>query len=93
MVHLIIPTNSYFLIVDVVGCNYEKDIAAYTVKAASDQRAANGLIIYRLPKNVITQLDLISCWEKKTGRTMERTYISEKEMVKLSQCKILCKLI
>ncbi|XP_074369362.1 LOW QUALITY PROTEIN: isoeugenol synthase 1-like [Apium graveolens] len=67
------------------GCNYEKDIAAYTVKAAIDPRAENGLIIYRLPKNVITQLDLISRWEKKTGRAMEKTYVPEKEMVKLSQ--------
>nr|XP_017251024.1 PREDICTED: eugenol synthase 1-like [Daucus carota subsp. sativus] len=67
------------------GCNYEKDIAEYTVKAATDERAENGLIIYRLPKNVITQLDLISRWERKTGRTMEKTFISDKEMVKLSQ--------
>lgn len=86
-------SKCYFLIANIVGCNYEKDIAAYTVKAATDQRAENGLIIYRLPKNVITQLDLISCWERKTGRTMEKTYISETEMVKLSQCKTLRKLI
>lgn len=77
---------------NIVGCNYEKDIAEYTVKAATDERAENGLIIYRLPKNVITQLDLISRWERKTGRTMEKTFISDKEMVKLSQCKILATL-
>lgn len=75
---------------NVVVCNYEKDVAGYTVKTATDPRTENGIIIYRLPKNVITQLDLIARWEKKTGPTMEKTYISEEEIIKLSQCKILC---
>lgn len=66
-------------------CNYEKDIAEYTVKVATDPRTDNGLVIYRLPKNVITQLDLISSWEKKTGRTIKKTYIPEEEIIKLSQ--------
>lgn len=66
-------------------CNYEKDVAGYTVKTATDPRTENGIIIYRLPKNVITQLDLIARWEKKTGPTMEKTYISEEEIIKLSQ--------
>ncbi|KAL1831221.1 hypothetical protein ACET3Z_000872 [Daucus carota] len=66
-------------------CNYEKDIAEYTVRVATDPRTENGLVIYRLPKNIITQLDLISRWEKKTGRTMEKSYIPEEEIIKLSQ--------
>lgn len=77
----------FYLIV--VAFNYEKDVAEYTVKVATDPRAENGLVIYRLPKNVISQLELISRWEKKTGRTMERNYISEEEIIKLSQCMIL----
>ncbi|KAK1371348.1 Isoeugenol synthase 1 [Heracleum sosnowskyi] len=66
-------------------CNYEKDIAEYTVKVATDPRTANSLVIYRLPKNVITQLDLILSWEKKSGRTIEKTYIPEEEIIKLSE--------
>ncbi|KAL1825661.1 hypothetical protein ACET3Z_012439 [Daucus carota] len=64
---------------------YEKDVAGYTVEVATDPRTENGLVICRLPKNVISQLDLISCWEKKARRTMEKTYISEEEIIKLSQ--------
>ncbi|KAK1371357.1 Isoeugenol synthase 1 [Heracleum sosnowskyi] len=66
-------------------CNYEKDIAEYTVKVATDPRTANSLVIYRLPKNVITQLDLILSWEKKSERTIEKTYIPEEEIIKLSE--------
>ncbi|KAL8103729.1 hypothetical protein AgCh_028072 [Apium graveolens] len=62
-----------------------QDIAGYTVKAATDPRTENGIVIYRLPKNIITQLDLISRWEKKTGHTVEKTYISEEEIIKLSR--------
>ncbi|KAF1002626.1 hypothetical protein AG4045_030249 [Apium graveolens] len=68
-----------------VSCNYEKDIAEYTVKVATDPRTENGLIIYRLPKCIITQMDLISIWEKKIGRTMEKTFISGEKLIHLSE--------
>ena len=82
------PNLDCFLFANEVSCNYEKDIAEYTVKVAVDSRTENGLIIYRLPKCIITQLDLISMWEKKTGRTMEKAYISEKKLISLSESKI-----
>ncbi|KAK1371340.1 hypothetical protein POM88_037432 [Heracleum sosnowskyi] len=31
-------------------CNYEKDVAEYTVKVATDPRTENCRVIYRLPK-------------------------------------------
>ncbi|KAL1831220.1 hypothetical protein ACET3Z_000871 [Daucus carota] len=65
--------------------NYEKDIAEYTVKVATDPQTENGLIIYRLPKCIISQLDLISMWEKKTGHAMEKTYVSEEKLINLSE--------
>ncbi|KAF9679110.1 hypothetical protein SADUNF_Sadunf07G0105900 [Salix dunnii] len=40
--------------------NSEEDVAAYTVKAATDPRVANRVIIYRPPGNIVSQLDLIS---------------------------------
>ncbi|XP_077247580.1 isoeugenol synthase 1-like [Tasmannia lanceolata] len=64
--------------------NYEEDIAAYTIKAATDPRVCNRLIIYRPPENIISQLELITSWEKKTGRTLKKTHIPEEEIVKLS---------
>ncbi|KAF2322219.1 hypothetical protein GH714_008751 [Hevea brasiliensis] len=34
--------------------NYEEDIAAYTVRAATDPRVANRVIIYRPPGNIVS---------------------------------------
>ncbi|KAK8535164.1 hypothetical protein V6N12_056693 [Hibiscus sabdariffa] len=65
--------------------NYEGDVAAYTVKAATDPRVANRVIIYRPPGNVSSQSELISTWEKKSGRALKRVYVPEEELVKLSE--------
>ena len=67
--------------------NYEEDVAAYTVKAATDPRVANRVIVYRPPGNIVSQLDLISSWEKKTGRTLKKINMPEEEIVKLSESK------
>ncbi|KAF8405841.1 hypothetical protein HHK36_007918 [Tetracentron sinense] len=68
-----------------VVLNFEEDIAAYTIKAANDPRACNRMIIYKPPGNIVSQLDLISSWEKKTGRTLKKVHVSEEEIVKLSE--------
>ncbi|KAJ7945161.1 putative Isoflavone reductase [Quillaja saponaria] len=65
--------------------SYEEDVAAYTIKAGMDPRVENRLIICRAPGHVTTQLDLISSWEKKTGRTLKRVHVSEEEILKLSE--------
>ena len=62
----------------VVSLNYEKDIAEYTMKVATNPQSENGL---RLAKCIILELDLISIWEKKTGRSMEKTYVTEKKLI------------
>ncbi|KAK6918410.1 NmrA-like domain [Dillenia turbinata] len=65
--------------------NYEEDVAAYTVKAVVDPRVRNRVIIYRPPGNIVSQLDLISMREKKTGRTLKRVHVPEDEIVKLTE--------
>ncbi|XP_024021055.1 eugenol synthase 1 [Morus notabilis] len=65
--------------------NYEEDIAVYTIKAANDPRTCNHIIVYRPPENIISQLELISLWEKKTGRSFNRVYVPEEELIKLSE--------
>ncbi|KAJ9178409.1 hypothetical protein P3X46_010294 [Hevea brasiliensis] len=65
--------------------NYEEDVAAYTVRAATDPRVANRVIIYRPPGNIVSQLDLISSWGEKIGRTFEKIHVPEEEIVKLSE--------
>uniref|UniRef100_A0A5B7AR30 NmrA-like domain-containing protein n=1 Tax=Davidia involucrata TaxID=16924 RepID=A0A5B7AR30_DAVIN len=65
--------------------NYEEDVAAYTVRAATDPMVANRVIIYRPTGNIVSQLDLISSWEKKTGRSMKKTHVPEQEIISLSE--------
>ncbi|GMN32516.1 hypothetical protein TIFTF001_044695, partial [Ficus carica] len=71
--------------VELMVLNYEEDVAVYTVKASTDPRVANRVIIYRPTRNITSQLDLISLWEKKTGRTLKRSYVPEDEIIKLSE--------
>lgn len=80
--------NLHRLHVRAAVLNYEEDVAFYTVKAATDPRVANRVIICRPPGNIVSQLDLISIWEKKTGRTLKKIHVPEEDMVKLTQSKI-----
>jgi hypothetical protein len=57
----------------------------YTIKAATDPRTCNRIVIYRPPENILSQLELISLWERKTGRSFNRIHVSEEEIVKLSE--------
>ncbi|KAK9939652.1 hypothetical protein M0R45_016342 [Rubus argutus] len=65
--------------------NYEEDVAVYTIRAATDPRAASRIVICRPQGNIVSQLDLISSWEKKTGRTLKRIHVPEHEIIQLSQ--------
>lgn len=67
--------------------NYEEDVAAYTVTAATDPAIANRLLIVRPPGNIVTQFDLIDSWEKKTGLTFNKVHIPEHQIVHLSESK------
>ena len=68
--------------------NSEEDIAALTIKMANDARTLNKLVIYRPPCNIISQTELVSLWEKRTGRSLRRIFWPEAEMVRLSESKI-----
>ncbi|KAL6284379.1 hypothetical protein ACE6H2_015308 [Prunus campanulata] len=70
--------------VTVYGTGEAKDVATYTIKAATDPRVANRVIVYRPQGNIVSQLDLISSWEKKTGCTLTRSSVPEEEIIKLS---------
>jgi hypothetical protein len=78
--------NIYILCLTAV-MNYEEDIAMYTIKMADDPETCNRVVIYRPQKNIVSQLELISLWEKKTGKTFNRIYVPEDEIVKLSESK------
>nr|WEU67068.1 isoeugenol synthase 1 [Schisandra chinensis] len=65
--------------------NFEEDVAAYTIKAANDPVACNRVIIFRPPGNIVSQIDLISMWEKKTGKILKKNYVPEDEVIRLSE--------
>ncbi|KAK4413322.1 Eugenol synthase 1 [Sesamum alatum] len=64
---------------------YEEDIGIFTIKVATDPRACNRVVIYRPAANFISQLELISLWENKTGKNFNKVHVPEEEMVTLSK--------
>lgn len=74
----------YMFLVAVV-LNYEIDIARYTIKVACDPRCCNRIVIYRPAKNIVSQNELISMWEGKTGLCFNKVHMPEEELVRLSQ--------
>nr|D0VWT0.2 RecName: Full=Eugenol synthase 1; Short=CbEGS1 [Clarkia breweri]ABR24113.1 eugenol synthase 1 [Clarkia breweri] len=65
--------------------NYEEDIAKYTIKVACDPRCCNRIVIYRPPKNIISQNELISLWEAKSGLSFKKVHMPDEQLVRLSQ--------
>ncbi|XVE93648.1 hypothetical protein REPUB_Repub01dG0212200 [Reevesia pubescens] len=62
--------------------NKEDDIGTYTIKAVDDPRTLNKVLYIRPPLNTYSFNDLVSLWEKKIGKTLERTYVSEEQLLK-----------
>uniref|UniRef100_A0A5B6ZF08 NmrA-like domain-containing protein n=1 Tax=Davidia involucrata TaxID=16924 RepID=A0A5B6ZF08_DAVIN len=62
--------------------NVERDIGTYTIKAVDDPRTLNKMLHLRLPKNIYTVNELVSLWEKKSGKTLERIYVPEEQLLK-----------
>ncbi|TKW12955.1 hypothetical protein SEVIR_5G069100v4 [Setaria viridis] len=63
----------------------EGDIGTYTVLAAGDPRAENRTLYVRPPANTLSHNELLSLWEKKTGKAFERVYIPEEAVLKQIQ--------
>lgn len=62
--------------------NYEDDIGTFTMKAIDDPRTLNKTLYIRPADNIYSQNELISLWEKKTGKKLERIYVPEPEVLK-----------
>ncbi|XVE66983.1 hypothetical protein DITRI_Ditri08aG0123800 [Diplodiscus trichospermus] len=62
--------------------NKEDDIGTYTIKAVDDPRTLNKILYIRPPLNTYSFNDLTSLWEKKIGKTLERIYVSEEQLLK-----------
>ncbi|GLT30598.1 hypothetical protein SLA2020_053900 [Shorea laevis] len=62
--------------------NKEEDIATYTIKAVDDPRTLNKILYIRPPLNTYSFNDLVPLWERKIGKTLERIYVSEEQLLK-----------
>ncbi|KAL7117334.1 hypothetical protein ACP275_03G065500 [Erythranthe tilingii] len=62
--------------------NYEQDIGTYTIKAVDDPRTLNKILYIKPPKNTYSFNELVSLWEKKIGKTLEKEYVSEEQLLK-----------
>ncbi|XP_027354063.1 isoflavone reductase-like protein [Abrus precatorius] len=62
--------------------NNEEDIGTYTVKAVDDQRTLNKVLYLRPPKNIYSFNEVVALWEKKIGKTLEKSYVSEDKLLK-----------
>ncbi|THF98675.1 hypothetical protein TEA_026764 [Camellia sinensis var. sinensis] len=62
--------------------NEEHDIGTYTIKTVDDPSTLNKIVYIRPPKNIYSFNELVSLWEKKIGKTLERIYIPEEQVLK-----------
>ncbi|CAN6446674.1 unnamed protein product [Victoria cruziana] len=62
--------------------NKEDDIATYTIKAIGDPRTLNKVLYIRPPANTYSFNELTSLWEKKIGKTLDRIYVPEDQILK-----------
>ncbi|XP_047321711.1 phenylcoumaran benzylic ether reductase POP1-like [Impatiens glandulifera] len=62
--------------------NQEADIGEYTIKAVDDPRTLNKTIYLRPSGNIVSLNDLATLWEKKIGKSLERIYVSEEQLLK-----------
>ncbi|XP_058092062.1 phenylcoumaran benzylic ether reductase Betv6-like [Magnolia sinica] len=60
----------------------EDDIGTFTIKAVDDPRTLNKVLYLRPPANIYSFNDLVSLWEKKIGKTLERIYVPEEQLLK-----------
>ncbi|XP_052201883.1 phenylcoumaran benzylic ether reductase Betv6 [Diospyros lotus] len=65
--------------------NEEHDIGTYTIKAVDDPRTLNKIVYIRPPNNIYSFNELVSLWEKKIGKTLERLYVPEEQILKQIQ--------
>ncbi|XP_044490930.1 phenylcoumaran benzylic ether reductase Pyrc5 [Mangifera indica] len=62
--------------------NKEDDIGTYTIRAVDDPRTLNKVLYLRPPGNIYSFNDLVSLWEKKIGKNLERVYVLEEQLLK-----------
>ncbi|KAL4582624.1 hypothetical protein LXL04_007182 [Taraxacum kok-saghyz] len=60
----------------------EEEIALATIKSVDDPRTLNKILIFRPPGNTLSFKEIVSVWESKIGKTLEKTYVSDEQILK-----------
>lgn len=60
----------------------EADVGTYTVEAVNDPNTLNKAVHIRLPANYLTLNEIVSLWEKKIGKSLEKIYVPEEKVLK-----------
>ncbi|KAK3160818.1 hypothetical protein QOZ80_1BG0065220 [Eleusine coracana subsp. coracana] len=63
----------------------EKDLSVVVIKAIEDPRTLNKILHVRPQENLCSLERLVSLWETKLGKILEKSYVSEEEIVKKIQ--------
>lgn len=62
--------------------NDERDIGTYTIKTVDDPRTLNKILYIKPPNNIYSFNELAALWEKKIGKTLEKIYVPEDQLLK-----------
>ncbi|KAJ1428210.1 NmrA-like domain [Sesbania bispinosa] len=62
--------------------NKEEDVGTYTIKAVNDPRTLNKILYIKPQENTLSFNDLVSLWEKKIGKILERVYVPGDQVLK-----------
>eukprot|EP00250_Pteridium_aquilinum_P017889 c23826_g1_i2 orf=129-1052(+) len=68
-----------------VICVTEENIATCTILAAVDPRTENKYVHIRPPTNILSQNEMVSLWEEKLGKLLEKTHISGESVLQLME--------
>lgn len=67
----------------------ESDVAAFTISTMDDPRTLNKTLYMRPSGNTVSMNELVNIWEGKIGKSLERNYVSEEELLERIQGIIL----
>ncbi|GAY34455.1 hypothetical protein CUMW_276800, partial [Citrus unshiu] len=62
--------------------NKEDDIGINSIKAVDDPRTLNKILYIRPRCNIYSFNDLVSLWEEKIGKALDRVYVTEEQLLK-----------
>lgn len=62
--------------------NKEEDIGTYTINSVDDPRTLNKILYIRPPANTLSFNELVTLWEGKIVKTLERIYVPEEQLLK-----------